>query len=532
MLDPATATHDELVQEVYRITHDPVYFIDNYCYIEDKVSKSWVRFNLWECQQDFIRAINDNKLVIALKTRQIGWTWTVLAEIIWMCLTGGDSKGQDQHILMFSVADREAMELMHRLQGMYDRLPAWIKQDVRPVKRNDHELEFNNGARVSSLPSNRGDSYACSFVFCDEFDLIPAAGQERLLKAVEPTISDGSGKLVLLSKADKSKPMSRFKEIYRAAQRNENDFVTVFAPWSAHPNRDAAWYTAAVRNNTQDDLWENYPATPEQALSEKIQSKYLDHELIDKCFHELKPGTYPKIHGLQVFVEPRKGGRYCIGTDSSEGNPRSDDAVISVVDVNTNEECALLVDKMPPDIQAAMIVKISEYYNKAPAMVERNAMGHEVIRRIAEHAAEHDTYTRILTGPDGKQGFSTGLSASRKGSKLTKWEVFSDCLREENLTIHSRLTYTQLCAIDGVKLKAPEGLYDDVADAFCLAVYGAEQLPKAGQAQAPVTVEKIPKPSLFGQAQQMALPPRPGEFNPKSSAIRVGKPRQLFGQHR
>src|SRR5262245_47062333 len=172
-------------------------------------------------------------------------------------------------VLLFSRRDDEATDLLaHRLRGMYDRLPAWLK--VRSfVVDNDHEWQLSNGSRALAFPTTAGDSYTATLAVVDEADLVPDL--DRLMRAVKPTV-DGGGRMVLLSRADKTRPESPFKRVYRAARQGQNDWHPVFAPWQADPRRDAAWYErqradVLARTGSLDDLHEQYPASEAEALS-------------------------------------------------------------------------------------------------------------------------------------------------------------------------------------------------------------------------------------------------------------------------
>jgi hypothetical protein len=106
------------------------------------------------------------------------------------------------------------------------------------------------------LPTTAGDSYTATLAVVDEADLCPDL--DRLMRAVKPTI-DAGGRMVLLSRSDKSKPQSPFKRIYTAARQSQNGWVPVFLPWDARPDRDATWYEAQrrdvlARTGSLDDL--------------------------------------------------------------------------------------------------------------------------------------------------------------------------------------------------------------------------------------------------------------------------------------
>lgn len=92
------------------------------------------------------------------------------------------------------------------------------------------------------------------------------------MRSVKPAIDAGGG-MIILSRADKNKPTSEFKKIYAAAEEGRSSFAPVFLSWRARPDRDQAWYDEQKRDaesyGALDDLHEQYPETPAEALSNR-----------------------------------------------------------------------------------------------------------------------------------------------------------------------------------------------------------------------------------------------------------------------
>src|SRR6516165_7380637 len=221
-------------KEIYKCRRSVEYFLDTYCQIYDGTSGAWVPFRLWPEQQRTLQSIAAHRLIVILKARQLGLSWLVLGFALWLILFHPAAT-----VLLFSRRDDEAVDLLGtRLRGMYDRLPAWLKVRSFGVD-NDHEWELSNGSRVLAFPTTAGDSYTATLAIVDEADLVPDL--DRLMRAVKPTI-DGGGRMVLLSRADKTRPLSPFKRIYDGATKKQNEWASVFLPWHARPERDAAWY--------------------------------------------------------------------------------------------------------------------------------------------------------------------------------------------------------------------------------------------------------------------------------------------------
>jgi hypothetical protein len=412
-----------------------------------------------------IDTIDRNRLVVILKARQLGMTWLVLGYALWMALFRPAAT-----VLLFSRRDDEAVDLLKvRLKGMYDRLPSWLKVR-RFLVDNDHEWSLSNGSRVLAFPTTAGDSYSATLAIVDEADLVPDL--ERLMNAVKPTI-DAGGRMVLLSRSDKSRPDSPFKRIYVAARQATNGWAPIFLPWHARPDRDAAWYDAQradiqSRTGSLDALHEQYPATDAEALAARSLDKRIAPQWIQQCFREqapladLPPGA-PSLPGLEVYALPQPGHAYVIGADPAEGNPTSDDSAATVLDTSNGEEVSALAGKFQPSTFAGHLDAISRWFNTANILCERNNHGHAVLLWLRDHAA-----CCLLCGHDGQAGW---LSSSK--GKALLYDAAADACRLNETVIHSFATQHQLASIEGSSLRAPEQQHDDRADSFALACVAA-----------------------------------------------------------
>lgn len=456
---------DAELRDIDECFFSPVLFVERHCQIYDATVRGWLPFELWPAQRRVLRVIHEERLVIILKARQLGLTWLVLAYTLWMMVFRPAAT-----VLLFSKRDDEAMYLLseERLRGMWKRLPAFLRSGHELASDNAHEWMLSNGSIARAFPTTAGDSYTATLAIVDEADLAP--NLNTLMRSVKPTI-DGGGRMILLSRTDKSKPGSEFKRIYRAARAGENGWSPIFLPWSTRPARDAAWYEAQKRDilsrtGSDDDLHEQYPASDVEALSPRTLDKRIAPGWLEQCFDEAAPLAVeelpegaPALFGLEVFCLPVEGRRYVIGADPAEGNPTSDDSALAVVDALTGEECAALAGKFEPSMLAAHADKVGRWYNHAPVLVERNNHGHAVLLWLRDHSA----LSRV-SGFDQKEGW---LSSSQ--GKALLYDATADAFRDRDAVLHCFDTWAQLASISGSTLRAPEGEHDDRADAFALA---------------------------------------------------------------
>jgi hypothetical protein len=488
---------EERAEELGKCYRDHVYFISKYCKIYDSVQSDWIVFDLWESQKRVLWDIHANQLTVILKARQLGVSWLVLSYALWQVIFRPIAA-----VSIFSRRDTESLYLLSqdRLRGMFDNLPAWIRTGHKISTGSGHEWILSNKSAVRAFPTSAGDGYVSTLAIVDEADLSPDLN--KLLRSVKPTIDNG-GKLILLSRVDKSQPESEFKNIYRGAQAEENGWHSIFLPWHAHPGRDEAWYERQRRDilsrtGSLDDLHEQYPASDKEALSAKSLDKRIPPIWIEMCFETVAPVRDPKspsLNGLIIYIAPKPGATYVIGADPAEGNPTSDDSSLTVVDVQTGEQCASFSGKYEPAIFSSYIAQVSAYYNHAAAMVERNNHGHAVIQWLEEHARRvrllpgHDAETHKPIKRSKKKKVKPGWLTSKLGKSIL-YTVCADHFRvNANLdnpeqgskkVLHDLKTYNQLASIEGATLNAPSGMNDDCADSYALAQAGRIQLTVSG----------------------------------------------------
>lgn len=89
---------------------------------------------------------------------------------------------------------------------------------------------------------------------------------------------------------------------------------------------------------------------------------------------------------LRIYRHPVKGRKYCFGADPSQGKKvvdlgkrTGDYATVILLDVESEDVCALYRAHTPPEEFAQVIYSISMYYGWAPGYVESNADGRTVL---------------------------------------------------------------------------------------------------------------------------------------------------------
>jgi hypothetical protein len=352
------------------------------------------------------------KLVI-LKARQLGISWLCLSYGLWLMLFQAPAT-----VLLYSLREEESKELLWRLRGMYERLPPYLR--ARAVT-NDSERRWilSNGSRAIAFSTRSGRSYTGTLAIIDEADFVPELSQ--FLNAVKPSI-DAGGQLFLVSTSDKKRPISTFKNLFRAAVEGASDpavggdYRPIFLPWSARPGRDEAWRTSIraemyAQRGTHDDFHAEYPATPEEALAAEQLDRRLPFDWLQACLEtdELAlTGIGPAIPGLTVWARPIAGRRYVIGADPAEGNPNSDESAACVLDTETWAQVAEITGKIEPSTLAGYLDAVGRWYNAADVMAER----------VATHGVRRSAEMREAADMLSEMGLDSSLSSAVADAQL------------------------------------------------------------------------------------------------------------------
>lgn len=466
-------------QEWLKCMYSPVYFA-RYVSIYNATVRRWIPFELWPAQQSALADIATHRYIVMLKARQLGMSWLTLTYALWMMVFR-----PAPNIMLMSKRDDESIELLTRLIQMYEYLPDWMKVKAI-VQSSAHDFVLSNGSKAKAFPTSGGRSYTGTMVILDEADFMPDLN--KVLNAIRPTV-DAGGQLVMISTVDKEKPISPFKEIFRASYYDkQGDYHAIFLDWRARPERTEEWRAKIAidmrkQTGTNDGLYQEYPDNPEEALAPIEAAKRIPFEWIKKCYKKieaLSPPGAPAVPSLTIYKEPIPNRHYVIGADPAEGNPNSDDSAGNVLDADTWEEVAVFAGKWEPKVFGGFIDQVGVYYNYASVMPERNNHGHALILALRD--------TGILTilrghSADAEKEQSTerfGWLSNEKGKTLM-YDNIAQLIMDESIILHDPKTINQLASIESKTKRAPDGMNDDAADALTLAAAALQYRDQFGE---------------------------------------------------
>ncbi len=333
------------LDECYKVQESFEYFLDEYVYIEDKLTQQPIKLKLWPSQADKIQELQDNRLVTVLKAHQLGYTWIfVAAYCLWRAITQAM-----HHIVINSFNEDVGIEILVRMDFILDRLPSFL---VPPVGKSNTQLkEFihidERGVKTSSViqvipATEKGGQSKTPTIF-----IIDESAQNRYVRkayvASKPGIDSAQGQIIIISNSIKDAPGWGFtRDIYVGSMRGENSFHRIFLPWQANPNRPKNFRAIQLQEGmTEEDFSQRYPETEQEAIS-ALTGSYFGKTLARH--NQTAPGLIGKLQKNRdeeiEFAQAQKGimevwrfpyhlvsgwdevpwtKRYCIGSDVSEG---------------------------------------------------------------------------------------------------------------------------------------------------------------------------------------------------------------------
>lgn len=375
------------------------YFIRNYCKIENKSNPNEpvIAFDLWPEQIRALHEIQENKLNIILKARQIGFTWLIVCYIIHQCIKWGGYTA-----LILSETEMKSKELINRCDFVLRHLPEWLiisNEKYKELKRSSSveygglywiktslsiEIRYGDESKeVASIKAQActegsGRSLTGDIVFFDEWAFHPWASE--IFNAAYPTINrPESGKFVGLSTNYRG---SFFESVWKNAKTK--GFHKIFLNCFADPSRSEDWYqkTAMAMG---DKVQQEYPRTEEEALlaGDNVSFPEFTYDI-----HVCEPFTIPK-HWRRIG-----------GVDNGYNDPYawykaaiSDDGIVYIYYEMSRwrEEPQLLYDEQAREFNNSLF-----YYDEDEKRMKKEHLDYIVAGLDAWHGSHRDRENKNL----------------------------------------------------------------------------------------------------------------------------------------
>lgn len=240
-------------------------FIEKYLSTFNAVKGKKTPFHCFPRQKAFLRALAENKNVVAIKPRQCGITTLSSAWVTAQCAFA--SKDAPETVLCIANKLDQAQEIIIKIREFLEQVPRWMwgndyfspdpksEKNTKSifVKEAKAEIKLFNGCRVIARASGpnaaRGIS-AVSVLILDEAAFIEE-GAAVFTTAAATMASNPNSKTVIVSTPNGRDEL--YYNTYRQALSHENNFVAVQFRWYQDPrfNKYLVW----KKKNEESGEW-------------------------------------------------------------------------------------------------------------------------------------------------------------------------------------------------------------------------------------------------------------------------------------
>ncbi len=390
-------THDQMYVELPRCIRDPIYFIENYCWILS--TKGRMLFKFYDYQRKLIQHYHNHEKTVTLLSRGCGKTETSVAFLLWWAIFKPDQK-----ILIASYKADFAKAIMKRLKFMYEELPWWLKPGVKSQGGwNVFHIEFDNGSEIiaETTTENTGRGYHANLFYLDEFAYVNPSIADGFWTSIFPTISsDPSCRCIITSTANTDE--DKFSQIWfnsRQSKFSSDLSLTkrIRPEDTEEPDYKTYWEDESIKNdieerNLKEDVvhgfwgfhvpWTETPGRDETFKQQQLASGYTETEwrrdfecqfltrnetLISPAKllalnGVVRPPRFVDRWGMRWYEEIKPSVSYGVILDPSEGVER-DDSVIQVWEF-------------------PLMIQVAEWNTNQADQAEQSKMLYRTIRRI------------------------------------------------------------------------------------------------------------------------------------------------------
>lgn len=395
-----------MVQELLKCSNDPEYFLLNYGYVRNP-AYGYIRFRLYEYQKECLKAFQDHRFNITLKSRQTGLSTVSAGYIAWLMIFHSGKE-----IAVIANNQKTAQSFIRKVKLLIKRCPPWMVPSIE--SDNKKSIELKNGSKVGaeSTTTNAAIGESLDLLVIDEAASIDSNMVKDLWGTAYPTLSTGGGAIIIST----PKGVGNFyHQQWVRAKSGESKFNPLYIHWTQHPDygKDTTYVCKSCKHEYGAEEPENmcefcgkkqvFATSPwyrEQCVElndERLESQELDCSFLgsgdnvieDEYIDEVEKETSPPMdtggynNGIWYWKEPEEGHNYIIGADVARGDG-TDFSACHVIDIDTLEQVAEFKGKIPPDTYAKLLCELGSEYNNAILATEANSIGYATCLKIVE----------------------------------------------------------------------------------------------------------------------------------------------------
>jgi len=478
----------EQISEKLEIS-DPINFF-KHVKILDATTNQIIPYKMWPHLEYLIKAIYKWPLVIVLKAKQIGFSWTIGGIAVDWCGKIGTN------VIEISKGEDQAADLLAKSKFIEENLPKHLQHERD--KDGTFLIHFKNKqSRIHTVASTitAGLGETASLVVGDEHEFHPY-GKENWAH-LKATI-DAGAHCVLGSTADPTNIDSNFKILYRGAREgmgdyypvegvnlmvNEgevpgpNGFFPIFIGYDCRLDRDEEWYERTEKTyDLPHQFRANYPKTEAEALSPILGRTIFDGVSLQRMQQNAIKEEEIRQGVIHIFLRPELGVQYMVGVDMAEGRG-GDSSVLWIEGMRglRRELYAVIHSNyVLPDAFAFMSYELlKEYFNP------------RIIGGATPFEKEFYDYL-IALGYDRGKIFSSDKKREKlgyqesgyKGDKRAELLVWMEASIRGNMQIHYIPAIKEFFAFqyaENGRMEVASGSHDDLVMAACKANFGFKE---------------------------------------------------------
>ena len=506
-------------QVIKRCSWDLSFFFRNLIKVQDPVSEEYVPFRLKLGQRRLLAQMLRNKRStgvfgwwIVSKARQQGITTFTNGMEVW--------RGFYQKNCSVGVtAQKEATtkKNLREIKKMIQMMPWWWKTACMEWDRGNTGRHFDSATQLSfksqitdsevmytaftsAAASSRGE--AMTDLHWTEAAFCPEA--KEMAKSILPILRRRKQSLLIVESTSNGSDNWYADTTLKAVAGSAGKIQPFFIPWYEDPDYKSPVPEGFELSDEESELKAEFDLTDEQlqfrketiadyggditAFKQEYPSTveesfvatdtiYFDQDIIEKVrelssnvkgverLHLSENGMSDREFGnFTVYRRPHEEHEYVIAADIANGQGQ-DYTVMMVMDPFGNCVAVLRDNQLRPDMAGSVLSHLGRWYNNAKILVERNGVGGFTIQALQGQLY----YNNLYVDSDGRVGFRTKNDITKRRLMAQLQQAISD----EVVTF----TYPELAQemstfeiIDGVKLRAKDGFYDDLVDTAAMAV--------------------------------------------------------------
>lgn len=465
MASDLKVTQNQHLQEIIKCGRDPAYFIKTYCYIQHPI-RGKIKLETYNFQDDCVKAFEDHRLNIVLKSRQLGLSTICAAYALWMALFF-----KNKNILVIATKFATAQNFTKKVKYALESLPKWL---ILPnFEYNQKEVRFDNGSKITAIPTSEdaGRSEALSLLIVDEAAFIK--NFEEIWTGLNSTISRG-GRAIVLSTPNGAE--GQYYHLWQQAEAKQSEFNCIKLPWQVHPEQNQEWFDRETRGMSRRQIAQELNCDFLSSGDTFFQADTLEKLKLKFIYGQIDQYD----NDLTRWYKSDINKKYIIGADVARGDS-TDYSAFYVLQAPDLKIMAEYKGKCRPDKFAAILAKIGKEYNNALIAIENNNIGYMTCSKLQElqyprlfyESAKDNVFDYRPMKDNEVPGFVTSIK--NRDKMLAKLE---DVIRNEILIPTSDKLYKELLTFvwSGSRAESARGANDDLIMSLAIAIYVADMV--------------------------------------------------------